>query len=518
MRIGPGSAPLGQFERERIAIGSVSGHPNIVTVHDSGLTPDRDGFIVMEYLADGTLSNRLQEGPLPWPESVVVGVSLSGALESAHRAGVLHLDVKPENVFVSQDYETVKLGDFGIARVVARPATRTDMISGTVLHIPPELLRGQAPTEASDVYSLGSTLFTLIAGHPPFGRPHEPDPVVMTRMLEGRPVIADLGTRGVPPPLCEAIGQALAQDPADRQESAVDFGEQLRRVQAEAGLAVTPMKLRTPSRDPAPPSGGGTLPPRPTPVDSRDDVPVVPPESTQRGRRRIAVAAITAVVLATVLVIVFVMDAGSPPTPIVSPTSTPPPTDRPGDVFTDDFSNQSAGWPRGDTYDYDADGGYRIRIETDHNRVAQGPKASEPVLQALSAPGVDVEIKVDAKVLSGTQGGMGLYCRQQPGGTDRYRAVIYPNGRWVITRDSKGPQPLSTGVETFVHDAGVYRLRLTCSGPGPIVSVTLAVGGRFVGQWTDPDGLAGGEMGVQAATAAAPFAEVRFDNFEAARL
>ncbi|MGZ6979453.1 MAG: serine/threonine-protein kinase, partial [Acidimicrobiia bacterium] len=103
-----------RFDREREAMGILSSHPNIVTVYASGFAGDYP-YLVMEYLDRGSVADELAHGPMSWREAIDIGVKLSGALQAAHSAGILHRDVKPENVLVSA-YGEPKLADFGIAR------------------------------------------------------------------------------------------------------------------------------------------------------------------------------------------------------------------------------------------------------------------------------------------------------------------------------------------------------------------------------------------------------------------
>ncbi len=105
-----------RFERERMAMGALSSHPNIVTVYGSGFTDDQQPYIVMEFMSRGSLGDRLaKQGAMPWNDAAAATIKVAGALDAAHEAGVLHRDIKPENILVSQ-YGEPKLGDFGIAR------------------------------------------------------------------------------------------------------------------------------------------------------------------------------------------------------------------------------------------------------------------------------------------------------------------------------------------------------------------------------------------------------------------
>src|SRR5271156_2062690 len=161
---------LDRFMREQRAMGRLSAHPHIVTVLQAGTTLSGRPFIVMPYHGTGSLWTRISgQGPLEWREALSIGVKLAGALEAAHRAGILHRDVKPGNVLLT-DYGEPQLTDFGLARIAGGFETRAGVIMGSPAFIAPEVLEGATPTTGSDVYSLGATLFCVATGHPPMGR------------------------------------------------------------------------------------------------------------------------------------------------------------------------------------------------------------------------------------------------------------------------------------------------------------------------------------------------------------
>lgn len=231
---------LQSFDAERLAIGLVSGHPQIVTVLDSGIDPRGRPYIVMDYMSGGSLALRLDEdGPIPWAEAVAIAVKLSGAVESAHRSGVLHRDIKPENVLVS-GYGEPKLADFGVAQLTSGTRTHSGSVTGTLSYLAPEVLDGARITEASDVYSLGATLYTLIAGRPPFSRSEgEPLAVLVARIVADEP--PHLEGSIAPEEIDAVIARSLDKDPAARPGSAEAFGRALIEAQLELGLEPTEM-------------------------------------------------------------------------------------------------------------------------------------------------------------------------------------------------------------------------------------------------------------------------------------
>lgn len=231
-----------RFERECRAIGALSGHPNIVTVYDCGLNEWGRPYIVMDHMARGSLADLVTtQGPLPWTDSVGIGIKLAGAVATAHAAGILHRDIKPENVLLSS-YGEPKLGDFGISSISGEAHTTSGAITASLSHAAPELLDGDPATVRSDVYALASTLFTLLAGDPPFGRDAgESVAALIARIATSPP--PDLRPRGVPDAVCAVIESCLAKDPAARIASAPELGDALRAAQEQQGVAATPMVI-----------------------------------------------------------------------------------------------------------------------------------------------------------------------------------------------------------------------------------------------------------------------------------
>ena len=184
-----------RFERECQAMGSLSDHPGIVTMYDAGFRDDGRAYMVMAYMPQGTLADRIhEEGALPWTEAVEIAITLSGALESAHRANILHRDIKPGNVLISQ-YDAAQLSDFGIARIAGGHETRSGQVTASLPYAPPEVLDGRRPAPTADVYSLSATVFDALAGSSAFAqRTDESMAVVITRIFTERP--PDLRNRG----------------------------------------------------------------------------------------------------------------------------------------------------------------------------------------------------------------------------------------------------------------------------------------------------------------------------------
>jgi serine/threonine protein kinase len=218
-----------RFNAECLAIGRVSTHPNIVTVYDAGTTRGHRPWLAMEYCSGGSLARELaRTGPLTVADVISIGVRLCSALSAAHEAGILHRDVKPHNVLLTS-YGEPALADFGIAGLVDEDGTEsaaTKTTAYTVVHAAPELLQGRAGTAAADIYSLGSTLYTLVAGQAPFAEAASTGlaPLVTRILRNDIPVI---GRPGVPQELELLLRTCMAAQPQDRPQSASELGASL---------------------------------------------------------------------------------------------------------------------------------------------------------------------------------------------------------------------------------------------------------------------------------------------------
>ncbi|BBZ64553.1 hypothetical protein MMON_58540 [Mycolicibacterium monacense] len=264
-----------RFLREGYAMGGLSGHPNIVNILQVGVTDGNRPFIVMPYHARSSLAQRVRrEGRIAWPEALRIGVKLCGALETAHRTGTLHRDIKPANVLVN-DYGEPQLSDFGTARIVGGYKTVTGFFTGTLSYTAPEVLSGTPPTVAADVYSLGATIYALIAGNPARAQGRRGS----HRALPADHLDTGTGSasRGIPVDVCAAIEKAMSREPADRYASAEEFGLELQLAQRHNGLTADPMALNDPSAPPESPPA----PKRRTPPDGTN-----PPALTPWRHRR----------------------------------------------------------------------------------------------------------------------------------------------------------------------------------------------------------------------------------------
>ena len=236
-------------------------HPGIVSVFDFGVDPVHGAFIVMEYLVGETLADRLtRESTIDPKAACDMMLQCADALHFMHGMGVIHCDVKPENVFLCQGQgesderrNHVRLLDFGLAsrpQVDSREIVAATTVAGTPTYLAPERVRAEAPTPASDLYALGVLFYECLTGHAPFeGRLQD----ILEGHLRRQPVppshrLRDLrGDRALDPNLERLVLRALAKEPAARFRSAGEMAYELRQVMRELGLDRRIDPLRRPA-------------------------------------------------------------------------------------------------------------------------------------------------------------------------------------------------------------------------------------------------------------------------------
>ncbi len=232
---------LGSFQRETFALGTLSAHPNIVTLYRTLTTEDDRPVLVLE-LCHGSIWERTRDqGQLaPW-ESVAVMIKIAGALETAHRAGMLHRDIKPENVLITQ-YGEPALADFGVARLQSTSQATAGVFGFTTIHAAPELLEGRDLSAATDVYGLASTLYQLVAGKAAFRSFEDEGPAsVILRIL--RDPVQPLVAEGVPVALSDLLVSSMSKNPYDRPASALELADELRSIEAANSWPDTPYAI-----------------------------------------------------------------------------------------------------------------------------------------------------------------------------------------------------------------------------------------------------------------------------------
>jgi serine/threonine-protein kinase len=268
-------------------------HPNVVHVYDVGEDGGRP-FIAMEYVEGETLGELLAErGPLPPEEVVQLGVQACRGLAAAHEAGLVHRDVKPQNLLLRHD-GVLKLGDFGVA--FGLDGTRLTMagtVVGTAAYLAPEQARGEEVTAAADVYALGAVLYELLTGRPPR------NPSTIGELAAPTAIAAP---NGVPAPLAAVVMRCLAAEPSMRPASALELAREL--------AAASPEVETLP------------LPDHP----SQRATEIKAPRATSRRRRGPALVALgAAVAVAGGVTAALATRGGSPPAPAPPPRVVPVP-------------------------------------------------------------------------------------------------------------------------------------------------------------------------------------------------
>jgi len=247
-----------QFVAEANLMAQLSSHPAIATIYAADISGEEHPYLVMEFCSGGSLGSVYRAKPLTAPEVLNIGIRVASALESAHRAGIVHRDVKPANILLT-DYGSPVLTDFGISIgddgvnestmfrgdvTVTTGGNDSTTLSLSVPWAPPEAFDDvPVSNERSDVYSLGATLFSLLEGRTPFEIAGASNGAVqLSRRIERGELNAS--TRdNIPESLRAAIARAMEVRPANRFSSALEFASALQAVQRELGIGETPIEI-----------------------------------------------------------------------------------------------------------------------------------------------------------------------------------------------------------------------------------------------------------------------------------
>lgn len=239
------------FIGEANLMAQMSSHPYIVTIFHAAVAPDGRPYFVMEYMPGKSLAERYKTEVIPVEEALRTGVRVASAVATAHQVGILHRDIKPANI-LANEYGWPALTDFGISSAVdddladaaeGEPAA-TATAGMSVPWSPPEMFADHPmPDERSEVFSLGATIFTAIAGFTPFEVPGGPNGTIdlIGRIERGQ--ITPMQRRDVPASLVAVLHGAMSVRPADRYATAIDFARALQRVEMELGYQPTPIDV-----------------------------------------------------------------------------------------------------------------------------------------------------------------------------------------------------------------------------------------------------------------------------------
>ena len=229
-----------RFLREAQAA-SATNHRNICIIHDIAQTDDGQLFIVMAYYEGETLKQKLERGPLPAGEALQIAAEIAEGLAKAHAQGVVHRDVKPGNLMITDD--GVKVLDFGLAKFAdSLQLTMAGSTVGTVAYMSPEQARGEEADARSDLWALGVVLYEMLTGRVPFRGAY---PEAIFHAIKNEPVpplqLPGAGDREIPAALEMLVLRALAKDPERRYQSARELARDIHLLEGRT----VPLDLRT---------------------------------------------------------------------------------------------------------------------------------------------------------------------------------------------------------------------------------------------------------------------------------
>ena len=236
---------LRSFNAEADVMARLSSHPSILTVYNASISADGRPYLVMEF-CPGSYSSRERAEPLPLATVLGVAVKIAGALETAHRSKVLHRDIKPSNILTTTFGGPV-LGDFGIAASLAGGG-RDELFAMSLPWSAPEVIDERTTgTIATEVWSFGATLYSLLADRAPFDLPagstRSAGSRAQLKQRINRAKYTSIGRADVPPALETILARMMGRDPASRQASLLECAHDLQRVQRDLGLPITALEV-----------------------------------------------------------------------------------------------------------------------------------------------------------------------------------------------------------------------------------------------------------------------------------
>lgn len=235
---GLGEQAQRHFEDEADLMAMLSNHPSIVSIYAAGQAPDGRPYLVMELCQPGHLGARIKKRPFSVRKALEIGIHVAGAVESAHRLGILHRDIKPANILFTE-FGRAALTDFGISVAGDGPAST----AFSVAWAPPEQIDGAAMDVTGDVYSLAATIWAMLKGRSPFDKPGDNNSLAVTTRVRTMPP-PPIGRPDVPELLEGVLRTAMAKRPEQRYGSALEFARALQGVQAELHHSVTTIDVR----------------------------------------------------------------------------------------------------------------------------------------------------------------------------------------------------------------------------------------------------------------------------------
>ncbi|CAD6011419.1 serine/threonine-protein kinase [Agreia sp. COWG] len=227
------------FDAEANLMAQLSTHPSIVTIYQADIAADGRPYLVMEYCSRPNLAARYRREKISVAEALRIGIQVAGAVETAHRAGILHRDIKPANILTTE-YNRPALTDFGISVTVVGGGDEA-AVGMSIPWSPPEVFGSTSKSgPGGDIYALGATVYTLLAGRSPFEVPGGANGGLdLINRIQQAP-LARTGRADVPDSLEQILATAMARREADRYSSALEFARALQKAQLELSLSVTP--------------------------------------------------------------------------------------------------------------------------------------------------------------------------------------------------------------------------------------------------------------------------------------